>query len=164
MIDSIIFGYLMFFSIHFIIFLLYQFEVLNIREKSMVRWVRVTDILETVLLVITHIIPFSTKGAYGLGAFYILNVILLVMQFIFADWGIGRKILDVFWIGFYVLLFLMDVCKIGLPEIVAFISSSENIKALEFIFNETILGKLILGVATPVLRTVILEAIHRGES
>ena len=163
MMDNIILGYLAGYSIHFVIYLLYQFEVLNIREKSMVRWVRVTDILETVLLVITHIIPFSTKGAYGLGAFYILNVILLVMQFIFADWGIGRKILDFFWIGFYVILFLMDVCGISLAEIVTFVSSSENIKALEFIFNETILGKLILGVATPVLRTVILEAIHRNE-
>ena len=163
MIDSIIFGYLMFFSIHFIIFLLYQFDILRIREKSMIRWIRVTNVLETVFLIITHIFSFSTKGSYGLGAFYILNIILLVLQFIYADWGIGRKILDFFWIGFYVILFLMDVCGISLAEIVTFVSSSENIKALAFIFNETILGKLILGVATPVLRTVILEAIHRNE-
>ena len=163
MTDTIIFGYLAFFAIHFIIFLLYQFDVLRIREKSMIRWVRVTNIFETVFLVITHIFSVSTKGAYGLGAFYILNIILLVLQFIYADWGVGRKILDFFWIGFYVILFLMDVCGISLAEIVTFVSSSENIKALEFIFNETILGKLILGVATPVLRAVILEAIHRNE-
>ena len=67
-------------------------------------------------------------------------------------------------VGFLLVVrFLMDVCGISLAEIVTFVSSSENIKALEFIFNETILGKLILGVATPVLRTVILEAIHRNE-
>ena len=54
MIDSIIFGYLVFFSIHFIIFLLYQFDILRIREKSMIRWIRVTNVLETVFLIITH--------------------------------------------------------------------------------------------------------------
>lgn len=129
----------------------------------MIRWGRLTDLLETVLLVITHIFTFSTYGAYGLGAFYILNIILLVLQFIFADWGLGRKILDLFWIAFYVILFLMDVCKIALPEIVSFISSSENISALEFLFNDTIIGSLILGVAIPVIRTLVLEAIHRNE-
>ena len=163
MTDTIIFGYLALFTIHFIIFLLYQFDVLRIREKSMIQWVRVTNILETVFLIITHIFSFSTKGSYGLGAFYILSIILLILQFIYADWGIGRKILDFFWIGFYVILFLMDVWGISLAEIVAFMNSSENIKALEYLFNETILGKILLGVATPILRTVILEAIHRTE-
>ena len=163
MIDKIIWGYLLFFFIHFVVFLLYQFEILNIDETSMIRWGRLTDLLETVLLVITHIFTFSTYGAYGLGAFYILNIILLVLQFIFADWGLGRKILDLFWIAFYVILFLMDVCKITLPEIVSFISSSENISALEFLFNDTIIGSLILGVAIPVIRTLVLEAIHRNE-
>jgi hypothetical protein len=163
MIDKIIWGYLLFFFIHFVVFLLYQFEILNIDETSMIRWGRLTDLLETVLLVITHIFTFSTYGAYGLGAFYILNIILLVLQFIFADWGLGRKILDLFWIAFYVILFLMDVCKITLTEIVSFISSSENISALEFLFNDTIIGSVILGVAIPVIRTLVLEAIHRNE-
>ena len=163
MIDKIIWGYLLFFFIHFVVFLLYQFEILNIDETSMIRWVRLTNLLETALLVITHIFTFSTYGAYGLGAFYILNIILLVLQFIFADWGLGRKILDLFWIAFYVILFLMDACKITLPEIVSFISSSENISALEFLFNDTIIGSLILGVAIPVIRTLVLEAIHRNE-
>ena len=163
MTDTIIYGYLAFFVIHFIFFLLYQFDVLRIREKSMIQWVRVTNILETVFLIITHIFSFSIKGAYGLGAFYVLSIILLILQFIYADWGIGRKILDFFWIGFYVILFLMDVCGISLAEIVAFMNSSENIKALEYLFNDTILGKILLGVATPILRTVILEAIHRTE-
>ena len=163
MIDKIIWGYLLFFFIHFVVFLLYQFGIININETSMIRWGRLTDLLETVLLVTTHIFTFSTYGAYGLGAFYILNIILLVLQFIFADWGLGRKILDLFWIAFYVILFLMDVCKITLSEIVSFISSSENISALEFLFNDTIIGSLILGVAIPVIRTLVLEAIHRNE-
>lgn len=46
-----------------------------IREKSMIRWIRVTNVLETVFLIITHIFSFSTNGSYGLGAFYILNSI-----------------------------------------------------------------------------------------
>ena len=163
MIDKIIWGYLLFFFIHFVVFLLYQFEILNIDETSMIRWVRLTNLLETALLVITHIFTFSTTGAYGLGEFYIPHIILLVLQFIFADWGFGRKILDLFWITLYVSLFLMDVCKIGLPEIVSFISSSENISALEFLFNDTIIGSLIFGVAIPVIRTLVLEAIHRNE-
>ncbi len=64
MIDSIIFGYLVFFSIHFIIFLLYQFDILRIREKSMIRWIRVTNVLETVFLIITHIFSLMISDGF----------------------------------------------------------------------------------------------------
>lgn len=163
MINTLIVVYFFFFLIHTIVFLLYQFDVVNIRERSMVYWIRAVNIIETLFLAIIHIFTFSSYGTYFLGAIYLLNITLLVLQFIFAEWGFGRKVLDFFWIGFYTLLFLIDVLKIGLPEIVSHFSSSESIHVLKFIFSDTIIGKLILGVATPVLRTVILEAIHRNE-
>lgn len=163
MINNIIIAYLIFFLIHTIVFLLYQFEIVRIRERSIVYWIRVVNIIETLFLAITHIFTFSSYGVYCLGTIYLLNIILLVLQFIFAEWGVGRKVLDFFWIGFYVLLFLIDILNIGLPEIVSHFSSSEVIQVINFIFSDTIIGKLILAVAIPVLRTVILEAIHRNE-
>jgi len=162
-IDSFIYLYLVFFFIHSVFYLLYQFDVLKIRDKTMIKWIRVTDLCETILLVVTHIFGFSVEGSYGLGAFYILNFLLLMLQFIFDDWDPGRKILDFFWMGFYVILFLIDVCGISMTEIVCFISKTESIRAIEFLFEETIIGNLLIGVITPVLRTIILEAIHRNE-
>lgn len=162
-IDTIIVGYTVFFAIFFIFFLLYQFDIVSIKDKTIFRWLRVANILETILLIIVHIFSFSIYGTYGLAAFYILNAILLLLQFIFADWGIGRKILDIFWLCFYALLFAIDIFKISLVDIVSYISNSENLKVLNYIFEDTFIGKLIIGIITPVLRTVILEAIHRNE-
>ena len=163
MIDKIIVCYTAFFFIDFVIYLLYQFDKIKIKTKSMIQWIRVTDILETILLVITHVFSFTAYGTYGLAVFYILNIILLFLQFVFAEWGFGRKILDVFWIAFYVLLFSLDVCKLSMVDIVSFFTGSESLKVINYIFNETFIGNLILGVLTPVLRTLVLEAIHRNE-
>ena len=162
-IDKIIIGYLVFFAIHFGVFLLYQFEVIRIREDSMILWVRLVSILETVFLVVIHIFSFSKYGRYALAVFYILSILLLLLQFIFADWGFGQKVLDAFWVLFYVALFAHDVCGISLAEMIAFFTESENFKLINNFLKNTFVGDIILGVLIPVLRTVVLQAIHRKE-
>ena len=84
MINTLIVVYFFFFLIHTIVFLLYQFDVVNIRERSMVYWIRAVNIIETLFLAITHIFTFSSYGTYFLGAIYLLNITLLVLQFIFV--------------------------------------------------------------------------------
>lgn len=159
--DKIIIGYSLFFFIHFIIYLLYQFDKIKISERGMIQWIRFLNILETILLIITHVFSYTVYGTWGLAVFYILNISLLILQCIFAEWGVGRKILDFFWIGFYVLLFSMDICNIGIAEITAFFSNAEELKIIKFIFKETIIGEILVGVITPVLRTLILETLQK---
>lgn len=161
--DKIIFYYLAFFSIHFTVFLLYQFEIFDVDEDIVSYWLRFTNILETAFLIYTRFVAFSNRGTIGLAIIYILNIILLVLQFIFADWGIGHKFLDLLWIAFYALLFSIDVCKVTLAEVVYFISSTESSKIITFIFENTIIGKILLSIITPVIRTVLLEAIRQNE-
>ncbi len=163
LIDKIIICYSVFFVIHFGVFLLYQFEVIRIREDSMIRWIRLVSVLETVFLAIIHIFAFSKYGRYSLAVFYILSILLLLLQFIFADWGFGQKVLDVFWVLFYVALFTHDVCGVSLAEMIAFFTESENFELINNFLKNTFVGDVLLGVLIPVLRTVILQAIHRKE-
>lgn len=50
-IDKIIVCYTAFFFIDFIIYFLYQFDKIKIKTKSMIQWIRVTDILEVCIVV-----------------------------------------------------------------------------------------------------------------
>ena len=146
-----------------IIFLLYQFDILNISENIMIYWCRFFSICETIILLITRFFAFGLFGSIGLGAFYIINIILLILQFIFAEFGAGRKILDVFWITFYVLLFMSDVCDISVVQVLQQFADLNELKSIDSFLNETFVGKLVIAIIAPVCRALILEAIHRED-
>ena len=80
------------FLIHSVVFLLYQFEIWDIDEDFMFNFVRVLNVIEAVILVVTRFVDFGPWGSFGLGAFYTLNIILLILQFIYAAFGIYRKL------------------------------------------------------------------------
>lgn len=146
-----------------ILFLLYQFDILDIPEEIMIHWCRFFSICETVILITTRFFDFGTWGAIGIGAFYILNIILLVLQFIFAEFGAGRKILDILWIAFYVMLFLVDICNISTMQIIEQFKYAEELKSVDAFLSESFLGKLIISIIAPVCRGLIVEAINREE-
>lgn len=146
-----------------IIFLLYQFDILNISENIMIYWCRFFSICETIILLITRFFDFGLFGSIGLGAFYIINIILLILQFIFAEFGAGRKLLDVFWITFYVLLFMNDVCNTSIIQVIQQFRYTNELKQIDSFLNETFAGKLVIGIVAPVCRTLLLEAIHKEE-
>lgn len=146
-----------------VVYLLYQFEVWDISEDFMIHWVRLMNIIETALLVITRFCTFGKWGSIGLTAFYILNVILLILQFIFAEFGLGRKILDLVWISYYVVLFLVDVCKISISQILETFNNSKDFMAVDQFLSNSFFGKLIVSAVVPVIRGLIVDAIQRNE-
>ena len=161
--DYILLGFSAFFLIHTIIFLLYQFEVLDISENSMVRWIRFLNILETIILVLTRFIAFGTWGKFALATFYILNIITLILQFILAEFGFGQKILDIFWILFYVFLFLLDITNISFMQIIDNFKNIEPLVNIDTFLRDSFLGKLIIAIVAPTIRTLLLEAIRKNK-
>ena len=145
--------------VFFIIFLLYQFDVIRIRSKNVIIWCRILNVLETIILVTTRFIVLDPLSKFGLGAFYVLNSILLILQFIYGEFGAGRKILDFFWIGFYVLLFLSDICNISIVQMIQFLQNNESIVALSNFLENSVFGKILVAIFIPVIRSLIIEAI-----
>lgn len=158
--DNLILGYTIFFAGFTLVFLLYQFEIFDFSEKSMCSFIRVLDFIETIFLILIHIVGFSEDAKIPLGIYYGLNILTLFLQFGLGEFGIGRKILDVFWIGFYALLMAIDCFDCTLPGIIEAIFSSKNIQAIEYLFEETAIGKILIEIFVPIIRTVILEAIR----
>lgn len=97
-----------------VFYLSWQFERVSFPEKGMQLIIAILNLIETVLLVLTRFLPFSGWGAFALGAWYVLNTILLLMQFVLADWGWRYKVQDVLWIILYVNLFMHDVIGISI--------------------------------------------------
>ena len=117
--------------VFFVVFLLYQFEKIDLPESAMIHWCRVNDIFETILLILTRFIDFGLWGKFGLGTFYVLSIILLVLQLIYAEFGFGRKILDVLWIAFYVFLFMIDIFDVSIAQIIDQVQYSEDFQAVD---------------------------------
>ena len=162
-IDKIIIVYTIGFFIHSVVFLLYQFEVVGIAERQMGCWIRFSNIVETVFLVLIHTFTPSRYGKWCIAAFYLLSILLLVLQLIFAEGGLGQKILDAIWIGFYVILFAYDICGIGLAEMISCLTELENFKLLNNFLKNTFVGDIVLGVLIPVLRAAIIQVMQREE-
>ena len=138
------------FLIHSAIFLLYQFEVLDIDEDFMITTVRILNVIETIILVVTRFVAFGPWGTFVLAAFYILNIMLLVLQFVFADFGVGHKFLDCLWIVFYIFMFTIDVLGVSIVDIDSFLHNS-------------FLGDIIIGFAVPAVKGVITDVLRRKE-
>lgn len=160
--NKILIGHTIIFFVYFVVYLLYQFEVLEIDEEVMIRVTRFSTAVETIILIATRFVSFERSGMFALGSFYAMNIILLALQFTFANWGIGRKILDLMWISFYVILFLIDVCGIPISTIIGKIVNSD-IALIDIFFRDSYIGEIIFATIVPVLKGAITEAIHRYE-
>lgn len=163
LLDILLSIFVLYFLSFSIMFLLYQFDKIKLKETTMIHWCRINAIIETLLLILTRFFDFGQLGAYGLGTFYVLNIILLIMQMIYAEFGAGRKFLDFLWIVFYVLLFMVDVCDVSIAQIIGGIQSSEDYQAIDTFLKDSFLGKLIIGIVTPIIRGLIVEAINKTE-
>ena len=140
--------------IHSVVFLLYQFEILDIDEDFMINWVRILNVIETIILLTTRFVDFGPWGTFGLGAFYVLNIILLVLQFIYANWGIGQKFFDCLWIAFYIFMFSLDIFHISILDIDTFLHDS---------FVGDVIQAIIVGLAVPAIKALITDAFMRNE-
>lgn len=151
-----------YFFAFFITFLLYQFGKIKLRESAMIHWCRANEILETILLIITRFVSFGVFGKFGLAAFYVLTIILLILQCIYAEFGFGRKLLDGFWILFYVFLFLIDICDISVAQIIGQVQSSEDFIAIDSFLKDSFFGQLIIAGVAPAIRILIIEAVNKN--
>lgn len=97
-----------------VIYLLWQFDKFDMDDKAMQCVIAVLNIIETVLLIMTRFMDYGSWGVFALGAWYVLNTILLVMQLVLADWEWTFKVQDVLWIALYVHLFCIDVLHVNL--------------------------------------------------
>lgn len=108
---------LVFLAIQFIfaiVYLLYQFEKIDIDDKVIQCVITFLNIIETVLLIMTRFMDYGRWGLFALGSWYVLNTIMLVMQLVLAEWNWTFKVQNVLWIGFYVFLFCLDILHINL--------------------------------------------------
>ena len=130
-----------------IIYLVWQFFWDFCSEKTMTRIILIMDIFETIILVGTRFCNLSKMGILALGGFYIIEMILLFLQFIFADLGISIKVKRLFFIILYGFLFCYDVLNVNL--IIKIIESDKFIYIDNFLrnswFGELLSGILIAG-------------------
>ena len=137
-----------------VFYLFWQFERIEFPEKAMQVIISILNIFETVLLIMTRFMDYGSWGVFALGAWYILNTLLLVMQFVLADWGWRYKIQDVLWISLYVHLFCLDVVHVNL--ITGLVSKySPAILAFGEKINGTFWGDLLKGILLAVVKVVL---------
>ena len=101
------------------------------------------DFFETIILVGTRFCNLSEIGTYALGGFYIIEIILLILQFFFSDLGISIKIKSMIFVTLYIFLFSYDVLNVNL--ILKIIESDEFIYLDNFLKNSWI-GELLFAI------------------
>lgn len=116
-------------TIFSVFYLLWQFDRLSISENVIKTTINFLNYIETVILILTIFLDYGTWGTFGLGAWYVLNSILLILQFSLAEWGWLQKVKDVFWLLFYAYLFLLHVLHI---DAIAEISKRYGASVLAF--------------------------------
>jgi hypothetical protein len=121
----------------------WQFLLDFCSEETMTRIIVFMDVFETIILVGTRFCNLSETGLYALGGFYVIEIILLILQLIFADLGISIKVKSIFFITLYVFLFAYDVLNINL--IVLIIESKDFIYLDNFLKN-TWFGELLSAI------------------
>lgn len=92
-----------------VFYLAWQFDRIDVDEKVVQVIIAILNTFETTLLIVSRFRPYTGWGTFALAAWYVLNTIMLCMQFALADWGWRHKVQDVLWISLYVCLFLHDV-------------------------------------------------------
>lgn len=90
-------------------FILWQFDVYDLDDDVFARLLSALGLLETLILVFSRFIEISKMGKLFLAGFYILQIVMLALQFVFADWGIVWQIKSFLWIIFYIILFMIDI-------------------------------------------------------
>ena len=126
-----------------IIFLLWQFRFDFCSEKTMGHIIVFMNIFETVILIGTRFCNLSETGTYALGGFYVIEIIILILQFIFADFGVSIKIKNIFFIALYVFLFSYDVLNINL---ILTVIESDEFMSLDNFLKNTWFGKLLSSI------------------
>jgi hypothetical protein len=101
------------------------------------------DIFETIILVGTRFCNLSGIGTFALGGFYVIEIILLVLQLIFADLGESIKFKSIFFIILYVFLFSHDVLNINL---ILLIIESDTFAHLDNFLKNTWFGELLSAI------------------
>ena len=128
------------FSIFFVLWQLGVFtwdEIVNIKILSML------DLYETIILVFSRFIDISGQGKLYLGAFYGLQIVMLSMQFIFAEWGIVAKIRTVLWIFFYIILFMIDIVDFPIFNIIYSKINAEMLLACDNYLKDSWIGNVL---------------------
>jgi len=126
-----------------IFYLLWQFLFDFCSEETMTRIIVFLDIFETIVLIGTRFCSLTETGIFALGGFYVIQIIILILQFIFADLGISIKIKSMFFIILYVFLFSYDVLNINLFLIVI---ESDEFASFDNFLKNTWFGELLSAI------------------
>ncbi len=115
-------------------YLMWQCDRIHAKEQTWTWIIRFADLVETIMLVLTRFVPYGFYGTIALAAFYIVQVIMLVLQFVFADWGALARVKSFLWILFYIFFFLVDIVHVDLLQYLInapfMVSISESIKGI----------------------------------
>lgn len=132
-------------------YLLWQFDKIDGSEETWTKVIAFADITEWIILVLTRFVPYGTWGTIALGAFYAINLITLILQFVFAEWGLIEKLKTTFWIAFYVALMLIDIAHMDLIGMAA-AAIGQNIQQLDMILKSSWFGAVLKGIILAVLK------------
>ncbi len=113
-IDKLLIGHLILQAGWAIVFLIWQFVEIDIQESTWKTIIRFFNVIEVIVFIVTRFVSFGKWGALALCGFYIINILLLTLQFTFANWGMFQKMKDILWITYYVVLILVDIVHIDI--------------------------------------------------
>ena len=120
-------------------------------ESSMTIWIRTLDVFETIIFIVLRFVQPSQIGLYCWAAFLVIQLLLLALQFIFAEWGGVARLKTILWIAFYVILFMIDILGIDVIGIVAQKIGPTMVKADNYLANSWV-GDLLASALIVVLK------------
>lgn len=134
-------------------FLCWQFFDLSMSEDVMGKWIKVFDILELVVFIITRFINYGQLGRFSLGAFYIINMIILILQIVFAGFGTWQNFKSILWIVYYTCIFMNDVCNVNVIHVL--IANSHNLRNVDEFLKSSWLGGVISSIILTLAKVII---------
>ena len=153
-IDKFLLAHLIIEAVFAIVYLLWQFDKIDIDDKAIQVVIALLNLFETILLILTRFIECGRVGTISLGIWYILNLILLVMQLSLTDWDRRFKVQNIVWILFYIIMFSNDIVHINLISAFFAKYGASLLKFGEAI-NGTIWGDIFKSVIIFIIKGVV---------
>jgi len=137
-------------------YLLWQFAGTSMSEETMTKIIRFLDIMEWGIFVVTRFLPYNKIGKSALGAFYVASFILLILQFVLAEWGSFSRFKTFLWMCYYVILFLIDIIKIDVFGELA-MRFGPTFVSIDHYLKGSWLGVVLQAIIVAMLKEIILQ-------
>lgn len=142
-------------------FILWQADAISLPDDYWLNKIKVMDLIENVMLVLTRFFPVSPAGRVILCIFYIENILMLVLQLLYSGWGFKEDVQTSLWIAFYIVLIINDICQINVIMLLINALQGETMQAIDSYLQNSYLGAVLSAIAVALAKMLLSRVVKR---